>query len=122
MPQILVVDDSSTVRNKVSSFLIDHGFTVQQADDGSDALVKLKNDPSFKLVISDINMPHLDGLSMCEAIRNDLKNHSIHLLMLTTESDEQMKRRGRAMGVKGWMLKPFNGNAALSTIKALVGK
>lgn len=121
MAQILVVDDSSSVREQVSSFLRKSGFSVQIATDGQNALEHLKRDPTIQLIISDVNMPHMDGLSMCEAIRKDLNNATVKILMLTTENDELMKRRGRTAGILGWMVKPFNGNAVLSTIKSLIG-
>jgi two-component system chemotaxis response regulator CheY len=121
MAQILVVDDSATVRNEVSSFLQQQGLAVQTAVDGKDGLDKLKKDSSIKLVISDVNMPNMDGLTMVEKIRNELGNSSVHVIMLTTESDPRMKDRGKAAGVKGWIVKPFNGNAVLGGIKKMIG-
>lgn len=121
MAQILVVDDSATVRNEVSSFLTQNGLTVQTADDGRDGLAKLQRDSSIKLVISDVNMPNMDGLTMVEKIRSELNNQSVSVIMLTTESDPRMKERGKAAGVKGWIVKPFKGEAVLGGIKKLVG-
>ncbi|MGK0291229.1 MAG: two-component system chemotaxis response regulator CheY [bacterium] len=121
MAQILVVDDSATVRNEVQSFLSDNGFSVDTAEDGQDGLNKVKADSDIKLIISDINMPNMDGLTMVEKIRNDLGNSSVHILMLTTESDPKLKQRGKAAGIKGWIVKPFNGAGALGPIKTLVG-
>lgn len=119
MTQILVVDDSSAVRNEVSNFLSSNGFSVDTAIDGKDALEKMKADGSYKLVITDVNMPNMDGLTLAEKIRNDLANKTVHILVLTTENDATMKQRGKAAGVKGWIVKPFNGNAALGAIKTL---
>ena len=121
MAQILVVDDSATVREEVSSFLKSHSLSVQTADDGKDGLEKLKADGSIKLVISDVNMPNMDGLTMVEKIRGDLNNTSVNIIMLTTESDPRMKERGKAAGVKGWIVKPFKGDNVVSSIKKLVG-
>jgi two-component system, chemotaxis family, chemotaxis protein CheY len=121
MAQILVVDDSATVRNEVSSFLISHGLTVQTAIDGKDGIDKLQADSAVKLVISDVNMPNVDGLTMVERIRNELGNTSVNIIMLTTESDPRMKERGKAAGVKGWIVKPFKGDAVVGSIKKLVG-
>ncbi len=121
MAQILVVDDSATVRNEVSSFLQNQGFDVATAEDGKDGLNKLKADGSVKLVISDVNMPNMDGLTMVEKIRGELGNSTVHIIMLTTESDPRMKERGKAAGVKGWIVKPFNGDAVVGGIKKLVG-
>jgi two-component system chemotaxis response regulator CheY len=120
MAQILVVDDSSTVRDEVSSFLKDGGLEVITAVDGNDGLVKLKGDPAIRLVIVDVNMPNMDGLTMVEKIRGELANASVNLIMLTTENSPSMKVRGKAAGVKGWIVKPFNGPAVIETFKKLV--
>jgi two-component system chemotaxis response regulator CheY len=120
MAQILVVDDSAAIRNEVASFLKNNGFSVQTADDGKDGLSKLKMDPAVKLVISDVNMPNMDGLTMVEKIRSELGNQAVNIIMLTTENDPNMKSRGKAAGVKGWIVKPFNGASALGAIQKLV--
>ena len=121
MAQILVVDDSATVRNEVSTFLTNNGLSVEVAVDGKDGLDKLQKNPSVKLVISDVNMPNMDGLTMAEKIRSDLGNSAVNIIMLTTESDPRMKARGKAAGVKGWIVKPFKGDAVVGSIKKLVG-
>lgn len=121
MAQILVVDDSSAVRNEVSNFLSSNGFSVETAIDGKDALEKMKGNTAVKLVITDVNMPNMDGLTLAEKIRGELSNKAVHILVLTTENDATMKQRGKAAGVKGWIVKPFNGNAAIGAIKTLVG-
>lgn len=120
MADILVVDDSATVRNEVSSFLAGNGISVETATDGQDGLEKIQRG-SFKLIICDVNMPRMDGLTMCEKVRAAGKT-GIPIIMLTTESDPSMKDRGKAAGVKGWIVKPFNGNAALAGIKSLIGR
>lgn len=121
MAQILVVDDSATVRNEVSSFIKGHDMTVEVAVDGKDGLEKLKKDPSIKLIISDVNMPNMDGLTMVEKVRGELGNATVNIIMLTTESDPRMKQRGKAAGVKGWIVKPFKGDNVVASIKKLVG-
>jgi two-component system chemotaxis response regulator CheY len=120
MAQILVVDDSATVRNEVASFLSNNGFSVETAVDGKDGLAKA-SDPGLKLIISDVNMPNMDGLTMAEKIRNELGNQAVNIIMLTTESDPRMKERGKAAGVKGWIVKPFKGDAIVGAVKKLVG-
>jgi two-component system chemotaxis response regulator CheY len=120
MAKILVVDDSSTVRDEVAGFLKSNGLDVTTAVDGKDGLAKLKADPDIKLVIADINMPNMDGLTMVEKIRSELGNSSVNLIMLTTESSPQMKERGKAAGVKGWIVKPFKGAAVLEAFKKMV--
>lgn len=120
MAKILVVDDSSTVRDEVAGFLKSNGLDVTTAVDGKDGLAKLKADPDIKLVIADINMPNMDGLTMVEKIRSELGNSSVNLIMLTTESSPQMKERGKVAGVKGWIVKPFKGAAVLEAFKKMV--
>jgi two-component system, chemotaxis family, chemotaxis protein CheY len=120
MAQILIVDDSSTVRDEVSTFLKNGGLDVITAVDGKDGLVKLKADPGIKLVVCDVNMPNMDGLTMVEKIRGELGNKTVNLIMLTTESSPNMKERGKAAGVKGWIVKPFKGASVLETFKKLV--
>ncbi len=121
MAQILVVDDSSTVRNEVGDFLKQNGLSVSFAVDGRDGLAKLKADPAVKLVVCDVNMPNMDGLTMAEKVRSELRNSSVNIDMLTTENSPTMKERGKAAGVKGWIVKPFNGAAVLATFRKLAG-
>jgi two-component system chemotaxis response regulator CheY len=118
MSKILVVDDSSTVRDEVAGFLKKNGLDVDTAVDGKDGLAKLKASPGIKLVISDVNMPNMDGLTMVEKIRGELAN-TVNVIMLTTESSPAMKERGKAAGVKGWIVKPFKGDAVLETFRKL---
>ncbi len=121
MAQILIVDDSSTVRNEVGDFLKKNGLDITSAVDGHDGLSKLKSDPRIKLVVCDVNMPNMDGLTMAEKVRSELQNNSVNIIMLTTENSPLMKERGKAAGIKGWIVKPFKGDAVLATFKKLVG-
>jgi len=120
MAQILVVDDSDTVRTEVSGFLSDNGFSVATAVDGKDGLAKA-SDSGLKLIFADVNMPNMDGLTMVEKIRSELGNSGVNIIMLTTESDASMKERGKAAGIKGWIVKPFNGANVLDAVKKMVG-
>ncbi|NNM52185.1 MAG: response regulator, partial [Pseudomonadales bacterium] len=119
MAKILVVDDSSTVRDEVAGFLRKAGLDVATAIDGKDGLAKLKADPGVKLVVSDVNMPNMDGLTMVEKIRGELGNKTVNIIMLTTESSPSMKERGKAAGIKGWIVKPFKGDAVLDAFKKM---
>ena len=119
MANILVVDDSSTVRDEVAGFLKRNGLDVATAVDGKDGLAKLQADPKIKLVVSDVNMPNMDGLTMAEKIRGQLNNKTVNIVMLTTENSPIMKERGKAAGIKGWIVKPFKGDAVLETFRKL---
>ncbi|KVW81070.1 response regulator [Burkholderia ubonensis] len=121
MAKILVVDDSGTVRDEVAGFLRNRGLDVATAVDGKDGLAKLKTTPGIRLVISDVNMPNMDGLTMVEKIRGELGNAAVNVVMLTTESSPAMKERGKAAGVKGWIVKPFKGDAVVEALKKLAG-
>ena len=116
---VVVVDDSSTVRDEVAGFLKKSGLDVATAVDGRDGLAKLKMDPKIKLIVSDVNMPNMDGLTMAEKIRGELGNKTVNIVMLTTENSPVMKERGKAAGIKGWIVKPFKGDAVLATFKKL---
>ncbi len=121
MAQVLIVDDSSTVRNEVGDFLKANGLNVAFAVDGRDGLAKLKADPAVKLILCDVNMPNMDGLTMAEKVRGELKNSTVNIIMLTTENSPAMKERGKAAGIKCWIVKPFKGEAVIATLKKLVG-
>jgi two-component system chemotaxis response regulator CheY len=121
MAQVLVVDDSNTMREIVSGFLSQNGFEVTVAHDGRDGLQRLQDDPGIRLVVSDINMPNMDGLTMAEKIRKDLGNTAVRIVMLTTEDDAGMRARGKDIGITGWIVKPFRGEAVLGPFRKLCG-
>ena len=119
MAKILTVDDSNSIRQMLGFTLRKAGYEVVEAVDGKDGLAKLKASPGIKLVVSDVNMPNMDGLTMAEKIRGELANSAVNIIMLTTESSPAMKERGKAAGVKGWIVKPFKGDAVLETFRKL---
>lgn len=121
MANVLVVDDSNTVRIEVGGFLGANGFSVATAGDGRDALDKLRQDPGIRLIVCDVNMPVMDGLTMAEKVRSELGNSEVAIVMLTTENAPLAKERGRAAGVRGWIVKPFNGPAVLGSFRKLAG-
>ena len=121
MAHVLVVDDSNTMRELVSGFLRTNGFEVVTATDGRDGLDKLRSDPTIALVVSDINMPVMDGLVMAEKIRTELGNTAVRIIMLTTEDNPHIRERGKAAGVNGWIVKPFRGEAVLGPFKKFCG-
>jgi len=121
MAHILVVDDSSTMREILSTFLTQNGFDVTVANDGRDGLKQLQLDPGIRLVVSDINMPNMDGLTMAEKIRKELGNTAVRIVMLTTEDNAGMRARGKDIGITGWIVKPFRGAAVLGPFRRLCG-
>jgi two-component system, chemotaxis family, chemotaxis protein CheY len=121
MAQVLVVDDSNTMREIVAGFLSKNGFEVAVACDGRDGLVQLGKDPDIRLVLSDINMPNMDGLTMAEKIRGEMGNTQVRIVMLTTEDNAAMRVRGKAIGVTGWIVKPFKGETLLGPLRKLCG-
>ncbi|MCV6588341.1 MAG: response regulator [Marinobacterium sp.] len=119
MASILVVDDSSSLRNMVTFTLKQEGFEVVEAADGKEALSKARGG-RFDLVLSDVNMPVMDGISFCTELRKLPAFRFTPVLMLTTESSPDMKQRGKSAGATGWLVKPFNPAKLLSTIRRVI--
>ena len=106
---ILTVDDSRTMRDMLAMALNDAGFTVVQAVDGEDGLAVLDaHSADVDVIITDINMPKLDGFGFMEGVRKDARHRATPILVLTTESDSSKKDRARQAGATGWIVKPFN--------------
>lgn len=120
MATILAVDDSTSMRQMVSFTLKSAGHTVTEAVDGVDALTKAKSQ-SFDLVISDVNMPNMDGISLIKELRTLPSFKFTPILMLTTESTGDKKSEGKSAGATGWIVKPFNPEQLLSTIGKVLG-
>lgn len=112
---VLVVDDSPLVRQMVSFTLREAGFGVVEAQHGQEALSKVENNP-VDLIITDLNMPVMDGISFIGSARALPKTRYIPILMLTTESQPEMKQKGRAAGASGWIVKPFDPPKLLAVI------
>jgi len=104
---ILTVDDSATIRELLLASLTGMGFRVVQAADGMAALEKLKHEKA-DIIITDVNMPRLDGLAFIEALRKDDANRATPVLVMTTETDQALKDRARMAGATGWIVKPFD--------------
>ena len=119
MAKILAVDDSASMRQMVSFTLKGAGYDVVEAVDGVDALEKAKGD-KFDLVISDVNMPNMDGLSLIKELRALADFKFTPMLMLTTESAGDKKQEGKAAGATGWIVKPFNPDQLLATVKKVL--
>ena len=116
---ILTVDDSASVRQMVKFTLSDAGYTVIEAVDGRDALSKLTN--PVNLVITDLNMPNLDGIGLIRQVRANPACKGIPIIMLTTESQETRKLEGKAAGATGWIVKPFATQQLLAVVKRVLG-
>jgi two-component system chemotaxis response regulator CheY len=119
MKRILSVDDSASVRQMVSFTLRKAGYEVGEARDGHDALAQA-GQSKFDMIITDLNMPNLDGIQMIAAVRALQGYAFTPILMLTTESQPEKKDAGRKAGATGWVVKPFNGDQLLAVVQKLV--
>ncbi len=120
MPTILAVDDSASMRQMVTFTLKGAGFSVIDAVDGVDALSKVKG-KSVDLVLTDVNMPRMDGIALIKELRALPNFKFTPILMLTTESGSDKKSEGKSAGATGWIVKPFNPDQLLATIKKVLG-
>ncbi len=119
MHSILAVDDSNSMRQMMSFTLKNAGFNVVEAVDGQDAWEKASQ-RDFNLVLTDQNMPRMDGITLTRKLRDDPKFKATPILILTTESSDQMKQAGRAAGATGWMVKPFDPSKLIEVIGKLI--
>jgi two-component system chemotaxis response regulator CheY len=120
MPSILAVDDSASMRQMVTFTLKGAGFEVAEAKDGQEALA-LAQEKKYDLVLSDVNMPNMNGIELVKALRQLADYKFVPVLMLTTESTGDMKMQGKQAGATGWIVKPFNPDQLLSTIRRVLG-
>ena len=118
MKTIMVVDDSASIRQVVGFTLKNEGYEVVEAPDGKAALDKLKG--AINMVISDLNMPNLDGIGLVRAIRSNPSYKFIPIIMLTTESQESRKQEGKQAGATGWIVKPFKPEQLVAVIKKVL--
>ena len=119
MRSILAVDDSASMRKMVAFTLTGAGFHVVEVVDGQDALEKAQHH-AIDLVLTDQNMPRLDGLGLTRKLREHPKFQSTPILILTTESSDQMKQAGRAAGATGWLVKPFDPGRLIEVIQKVI--
>lgn len=120
MSRILAVDDSASMRQMVSFTLKSAGFDVVEAEDGQAAL-DLARTEKFKLVLADVNMPRMDGITLVKNLRGLADYKFTPLLMLTTESTPEKKLEGKAAGATGWLVKPFNPEQLIATVQRVLG-
>ncbi|HEU0189177.1 MAG TPA: response regulator [Gallionella sp.] len=117
---VLTVDDSASIRQMVAFTLKSAGYTVIEAADGQDGLDKAKVN-AVNLVLTDQNMPRMDGLTLIKTLRGLPQYKATPILMLTTESSDAMKAQGKASGATGWLVKPFDPQKLLEVVKKVIG-
>jgi two-component system, chemotaxis family, chemotaxis protein CheY len=120
MAKILAVDDSAAMRQMVGITLSSAGHEVEQAADGCEALQKAEA-AKYDLVITDINMPRMDGITLVRELRGLESYKYVPLLVLTTEATTERKQAGKAAGATGWLVKPFDPERLLATINKVLG-
>ena len=119
MSTVLTVDDSASMREMVVFTLKSAGFDVTEAEDGVDALEKVQG-KQFNLVLADVNMPRMDGIQLIRSLRELPDYKYTPMLMLTTESTADRKAEGKAAGATGWLVKPFDPDQLVATIKRVL--
>jgi two-component system, chemotaxis family, chemotaxis protein CheY len=118
---IMVVDDSASVRQMVSFTIKNCGYNTIEASDGADALVKMNGSSSVSMIITDLNMPNLDGIGLIRKVRVNPSYKFIPIIMLTTESQEARKTEGKQAGATGWIIKPFKPEQLVAVVKKVPG-
>jgi two-component system, chemotaxis family, chemotaxis protein CheY len=118
--KILAVDDSVSIRKSISFILSQEGYEVTEAVDGVDGLAKAKQD-KFNLVITDINMPNMDGIELIRQLRATDAYKFVAIIALTTENQESKMQEGKAAGATGWIVKPFTTDKLIAVIKKVIG-
>lgn len=117
---VLTVDDSASIRQMVAFTLKGAGYDVLEAGDGQEGLDKAKS-KAVNLVLTDQNMPKMDGLTLIKSLRTMPSYAAVPILMLTTESGDAMKAQGKAAGATGWLVKPFDPAKLLEVVKKVIG-
>ncbi|HSW07178.1 response regulator [Aquabacterium sp.] len=121
MPKtILIVDDSSSLRTVVKLALARAGYEVLEAGDGEQGLAQLDKAAKVNLIVSDVNMPKMDGIAFVAAVKKHARHKFTPVIMLTTEGQDAKKEQGRAAGAKAWIVKPFNPPQLLDAVSKLI--
>ena len=122
MPKkVLVVDDSAAIRQSITYVLQQGGYEVVEAKDGMDGLSVLEGMDSADLIITDVNMPNLDGISFIRKVRENAKYKFTPIIVLTTESQGAKMNEGKEAGATGWIVKPFSADKLLGVVKKVAG-
>ncbi|MEY4579362.1 MAG: hypothetical protein RL701_4065 [Pseudomonadota bacterium] len=114
---VLVVDDSSSMRNVICQTLVRAGYTTHEAANGLEGLLKARDIKPLDLIIADVNMPVMDGIKMVAQLRKTVGISIVPLLILTTETDARLKAQGRAAGANGWLVKPFEPTQLVEVVR-----
>lgn len=117
--KIMIVDDSKTIRQQVSFTLTKGGYEVIEAEDGQDGIDKLSANSDIAMVISDVNMPNMNGLEMVEKLKSD--GSTVPVIMLTTEGASDLIQRAKDAGAKGWLVKPFQPDQLVAAVTKIAG-
>jgi two-component system chemotaxis response regulator CheY len=117
---ILIVDDSSSMRTVVKLTLARAGYDVLEAGDGQEGLAALEKAGKVHLIVSDVNMPNMDGISFVTKVKQHARHKFTPVVMLTTEGQEAKKDQGRVAGAKAWIVKPFNPPQLLDAVSKLI--
>lgn len=121
MPKtILIVDDSSSLRTVVKLALVRAGYDVIEAGDGVEGLAALDKAAKVNLIVSDVNMPNMDGITFVTKVKTHARHRFTPVVMLTTEGQDEKKNQGRAAGAKAWIVKPFNPPQLLDAVSKLI--
>jgi two-component system chemotaxis response regulator CheY len=120
MATILTVDDTASMRQMISFTLNSAGHEVLEASDGDEAL-KLANENTFDLIITDINMPNMDGIELVRSLRNNTNYKFTPIILLTTESQQSKREEGKSAGATGWIVKPFNPEQLIQVVEKVLG-
>ena len=121
MSAILTVDDSVSIRAAIKIALSSEGYAVSEAGNGAEGLEKASAG-GFDLIITDLNMPVMDGLTMIRALRAKPKHAGVPIIFLTTESDADIKAQAKAAGATGWLTKPFNPDQLITVVKKVLAR
>lgn len=118
-PKVIVVDDSAFERRLVAAVLARAGYETVEATDGADGLVRIHEHPNASVVLCDMNMPEMTGLTMVSLLPQAIRARHV-FLMLTTEANPKLVKRAKELGVRGWIVKPFSAEALLSAIERIL--
>lgn len=119
---VLVVDDSRTIRQQVGEALATAGYSILEAEDGVQGLLRLSEQRDIAMVICDINMSPMNGLEMLAKLKADPSNATLPVLMLTTEGQADLIQQAKRSGAKGWIVKPFKIDQLVAAVRKIIGR